>query len=99
MPETTSPIPDSFDHQKPLGISVETIKKIRTAAKSLRDLLNESIEPCREYAVSIIKLEECVMWANKAVVFTQQPTPCDACNESPTGHCDEHPGVKPEPAK
>lgn len=61
-----------FEYVAPTPESVEKIKKIRDAMRSLNDLILETIPVSRERSLAITKLEESSMWANKAIVFTQK---------------------------
>lgn len=64
---------DPFEYVAPNGASVETIKKVREKCSELNSLLND-IPNCRERSIAITKLEEVSMWANKAIIFTQNIT-------------------------
>ena len=59
MPRFTSV--EFADDQK--SASVDII----TAAENMTCWLEIHIAPCRELSLALTKLEECVMWANKAI--------------------------------
>lgn len=42
------------------------------AAMGLAVILNERLPEGREKAIAMIKLEECVMWANKAIAHSKE---------------------------
>lgn len=42
---------------------------IRDKASDLDSLLSGFVPDCREKSIAITKLEECVMWANKALAM------------------------------
>lgn len=42
---------------------------VRDEAETLDELISRSIVDCREKSLAITKLEECAMWANKAIAM------------------------------
>ena len=45
----------------------EASRNIRIAAENLEVWLDSEIVHCRELSLALTKLEECIMWANKAI--------------------------------
>ena len=60
-----------FEARTPTEKSVGAIKAMRDNFKVIYDVLL-SIPEARERALAITKLEEAAMWANKAIVATQE---------------------------
>ncbi len=58
-----------FDYHAPTPEHVAAIQKVRTAAKVLYETLLKDVPGCAERTLAVRKLEECSMWANKAIVF------------------------------
>ena len=54
--------PVAFDETKKLSSSL-----IVAAAKKLEAVFNSSLKPSRETSLAFTKLEEAVMWANRAI--------------------------------
>ena len=46
---------------------IEDIEAIRNAAEELEGIIAMRCQPSREKSLAMTKLEECVMWANKAI--------------------------------
>jgi hypothetical protein len=67
------PDPDRqpFDYQRPTEDSVGKITAVRGALRDAYAVLLVAVPECAERTLAIRKLEECSMWANKAIVFTQ----------------------------
>lgn len=61
-------IKNPFEYQKPSENAVAKITEVREKCKELYALL-QTMPGCRENSVSITKLEEVSMWANKAIAF------------------------------
>lgn len=68
---TTSRIERSFTYHPPKDDQPSRYVAIRDAGKALAHMINHLTPPSREKAIAITKLEESIMWANKAI----------ACNE------------------
>lgn len=66
-----------FEYQKPTPESTNAIITLRIAHARLHECLLWNIPDCRERSIAITKLEECSMWANKAVVFAQKEGEAD----------------------
>lgn len=64
-------IEHSFTYHAPQGNQPARYGLLRDKAKELGLLIIEHIPTCREQSLAITKLEEAIMWANKAI----------ACNE------------------
>lgn len=60
-----------FEYQRPTPEQVEQIEKVRASLKQTHDLILETVPPSRERSLAITKLEECSMWANKGIVFSE----------------------------
>lgn len=61
---------DHFDYQTPNEAQLEKIADIRAAYKAARESF-ASLPRSREAALALTALEESLMWANKAVIFTE----------------------------
>lgn len=61
-----------FEYQAPTEESIEKIKRMRSACKTLFDLLSSELPESREKSLAKTKLEEVSMWANKCIVFNQK---------------------------
>jgi hypothetical protein len=59
-----------FDYVKPNEAMVNSITRVREMCKVLHALLVTAMPPSRERSLAITKLEECSMWANKGIVFS-----------------------------
>ena len=70
MAPSTAPF-DPFDYHTPSPHQRETIETFRATAKSFRALLEQALPPSRERSLAVTKLEEALMWANKAAVTLQ----------------------------
>jgi len=68
---TQEQIENSFTYHAPHGTQQERYKELRDKARSLAIMIIEMTPPSREQSLAITKLEEAIMWANKAI----------ACNE------------------
>lgn len=68
---TIETIENSFTYHAPVGTQQQRYEKLREAAKELALLILEDTPSSREQSLAITKLEEAIMWANKAI----------ACNE------------------
>lgn len=60
-----------FEYVKPTEMSVEKIEYVREKARELHEVITNHIPASRERSLALTKLEEVSMWANKAIVFTQ----------------------------
>ncbi len=56
-----------FTYHKPKGDQVKRYQRIRTAARTLAELLNEECPPSREKSVACTYLETAMFWANAAI--------------------------------
>jgi len=66
-------IDNSFTYHAPFGNQPDRYVLLRDSAKVLANLIIVHTPPSREQSLAITKLEEAIMWANKAI----------ACNEFP----------------
>jgi len=57
----------SFTYHSPKSDQPERYVALREAAKNLAVLICELTPPSREQSLAITKLEEVIMWANKAI--------------------------------
>jgi hypothetical protein len=57
----------TFDYKKPNDNQVKAMDRIRKAAEALEECIEVATAPSRERSLAATKLEEAVMWANKAV--------------------------------
>jgi hypothetical protein len=58
-----------FDYQIPTAEHVEAITVVRDACRETFAVLFQAVPECAERTLAIRALEECSMWANKAIVF------------------------------
>lgn len=58
-----------FEYQPPTLEHTEKIKAFRAACAFVYDSLLTNVPESAERTLAIRKLEECSMWANKAIVF------------------------------
>jgi hypothetical protein len=58
-----------FEYRAPEPGQVEAIQKVREACKATYDVILSQVPQSAERTLAIRKLEECSMWANKAIVF------------------------------
>lgn len=61
---------DHFDYQSPTPEQLEKIAQIREAYKIARESF-ASLPASRESSLALTNLEQSLMWANKAVIFTE----------------------------
>jgi hypothetical protein len=57
-----------FEYHRPTVLQVERMERIRKACRALYEELL-CLESSRQRALAMTKLEECGLWANKAIVF------------------------------
>ncbi len=62
---------ESFVYHPPKEDQEERYVEIRGMAHALAKLIKESTPKSREQSLSITKLEESVMWANKAIAVNE----------------------------
>ena len=60
-----------FDYHRPSDAQIKQIATVREGCKTLHAILLE-LPPSRERSVAVTKLEETSMWANKAVVMSDE---------------------------
>lgn len=58
-----------FEYHAPTPEQTQAIIKVRDACKVLYDILLQEVPASAEQTIAVRKLEECSMWANKAIVF------------------------------
>ena len=63
-------MPNPFEYQRPDANQVAQIEAVRLKCKELHELIL-TLPPGRERSVSVTKLEEVSMWANKGIVFAE----------------------------
>lgn len=63
---------DPFEYVAPTAASTEGIKEVRQACRDLSALIQRVTKSSRERSLALTKLEEVSMWANKAIVFSQE---------------------------
>lgn len=68
---TKEQLENSFTYHAPKGDQQERYVLLRDSAKKLGELILATVPESREKSLAFTKLEEVVMWANKAI----------ACNE------------------
>lgn len=56
-----------FTYHAPKGDQPARYEKMREQARELAFVINDLVPECREKALAITKLEECVMWANAGI--------------------------------
>lgn len=64
-------IENAFTYHSPSNESIEAMKDLRETAKNLAYKIEQFCPYSREYSLAKTKLEECVMWANAAIVRYQ----------------------------
>lgn len=57
----------NFVYYPPKAGQPEKYTDLRNKAKELANMIDEYAVNCREKALALTKLEECVMWANAAI--------------------------------
>lgn len=62
-------MPHPFEYEAPSEDGTRRIQEVRTALKQAYEQILKSVPRCAERTTAIRKLEECSMWANKAVAF------------------------------
>jgi hypothetical protein len=62
-----------FEYQAPTPEQVAAITSVRESCKALYVTLKADVPSCAERTLAIRALEECSMWANKAIVFDGEP--------------------------
>lgn len=67
-----APEPHPFVYRPPTPEQTERIQFVREALHIAHEALMDGIPPSRERSLAITKLEECSMWANKAIVFAPE---------------------------
>lgn len=60
---------DPFSYQPPSASQVMQMQLVREALRAANEILLSNVPASRERSLAITKLEECSMWANKAIVF------------------------------
>lgn len=60
-----------FDYQAPTPQMTDRIQVVRAVLKEVHDAILAHVPSSRERSLAITKLEECSMWANKAIVFEE----------------------------
>lgn len=68
---TDEQIDNSFTYHAPKDTQPARYELLRRKARELAIEIVDKTPPSREQSLAITKLEECIMWANKAI----------ACNE------------------
>lgn len=61
---------DHFDYQTPTPEQLEKIAQVREAFKGARESF-VSLPSSRETSLALTNLEQALMWANKAVIFSE----------------------------
>lgn len=62
----------SLTNQPPTAEQIERIELLRRVGKTLGTAIVEQTPTSREQSLAITKLEECVMWAVKAIVLEEE---------------------------
>lgn len=65
-------IENHFSYHSPKGDQPERYEKIRSKAKELAYLIQESCPTSDEKSLAMRKLEECVMWANASIARNEK---------------------------
>ncbi len=60
---------EPFEYQAPTPEHVANITLVRQGCATLAAIIAEAVPQCAERTLALRKLEECSMWANKAIVF------------------------------
>jgi len=61
----------SFTYQAPKENQIDKYQALRQKAKELSLLINDLCPEGREKSLSITKLEETIMWANKSIAINE----------------------------
>lgn len=67
----TDKIYNSFKHHRPTSDQADNMRVLRSSAHSLAELIEERCPNSREKSLAITKVEEALMWANKAIVVNE----------------------------
>lgn len=65
---------DPFVYHQPPPEQVEQLQRVRDQCRTTYHTLLECVPPSAERTLAIRKLEECSMWANKAITFALRTT-------------------------
>lgn len=60
---------ETFKHHEMGDAELEDSDSIRNAAEELEGIIALRCKPSREKSLAMTKLEECAMWANKALAL------------------------------
>ena len=71
--EQLNQVQRSFTYQPPKDDQPARYVILREHAKAFAHLLLEFVPPSRERSVALTRLEESVMWANKAIAVNETP--------------------------
>jgi len=69
---TQQQIENSFTHHAPKANQLQRYIDLRSKGKELALLILECTPSSREQSLAITKLEETIMWANKAIACNEQ---------------------------
>jgi hypothetical protein len=64
-------IEKNFIYHPPKNDQPARYEQLRQKAKEFAHLINELVSESREKSIAITKLEEAVMWANKAIAVNE----------------------------
>lgn len=74
MAESTYSLDDSLSHRAPDGHQLVRITDIRRGAKQFAKFIDAHVPGGREKELATVKLEECLMWAIKGIIFDTTET-------------------------
>lgn len=61
---------DTYTHHTPSSAGLSRIKYLRQKFDDLHSSIEEATPSSRERSIALTKLEEALMWANKAIVLS-----------------------------
>ena len=65
-------IRNRFTHHPPFGTQVERYAKLRNQGRELASLICGKVPESRERDVALMRLQECIMWANAGIAINEK---------------------------
>lgn len=69
---TKAQIENTFSYHRPFGSQPQRYEAIRTKARELAELLQESCPESREKSLAVTNLQQAVMWANASIAINEK---------------------------